>query len=140
MLELLASQAAVSLEHAQLYADLQRHEASLRKAQSELAHMSRLTTMGELATSIAHEVSQPVGAIANNASACLRLLSAGSEKFQEMEEGLLDVLKGANRVNSIIQRMRALAKKGPPEMSRLDLKDVINDVLSLIDHEFTKRR
>jgi PAS domain S-box-containing protein len=119
--------------------ELQRHEASLRKAQSELAHMSRLTTMGELAASIAHEVSQPVGAIANNASACLRLLSPGSKKFQEVEGGLLDVLKGANRVNSIIQRMRALAKKVPPEMSRLDLKDVIVDVLSLIDHELTKR-
>jgi C4-dicarboxylate-specific signal transduction histidine kinase len=120
--------------------ELQGHEASLRKAQSELAHVSRLTTMGELAASIAHEVSQPVGAIANNASACLRLLSSGSEKLQEMEDGLLDVLKGANRVNSIIQRMRALAKKVPPEMSRLDLKDVITDVLSLIDHELTKRQ
>jgi PAS domain S-box-containing protein len=120
--------------------ELQRHEASLRKAQSELAHISRLTTMGELAASIAHEVSQPVGAIANNASACLRLLSSGSEKFQEMEDGLLDVLKGANRVNSIVQRMRALAKKVPPEMSRLDLRDVITDVLSLLDHELTKRQ
>jgi C4-dicarboxylate-specific signal transduction histidine kinase len=140
VLELLASQAAVSLEHALLYADLQRREVSLRKAQSELAHMSRLTTMGELAASIAHEVSQPVGAIANNANACLRLLSPGFENFQEMQEGLLDVLKGANRVNSIIQRMRALAKKVPPEMSRLDLKDVITDVLSLIDHELTKRQ
>jgi signal transduction histidine kinase len=154
VLELLASQAAVSLEHAQLYADLQqenterkraqeelqRHEASLRKAQSELARMSRLTTMGELAASIAHEVSQPVGAIANNASACLRLLGPASEKFQEMEEGLLDILKGANRVNGIVQRMRALAKKVPPEMAQLNLKDLITDVLSLIDHELTKRQ
>jgi C4-dicarboxylate-specific signal transduction histidine kinase len=85
----------------------------LREAQTELAHVSRITTMGELAASIAHEVNPPLGAIANKVNACLRLLASGSENLQEVEGALSDIGKGVGRVNSIIVRMWALAKKIP---------------------------
>src|SRR3981081_4452074 len=119
--------------------ELHQKEVSLREAQTELAHISRVTTMGELAASIAHEVNQPLGAIANNVNACLRLLASGSENLQEVEGALSDIVRGVDRVNSIIVRMRALAKKAPPEMARLHLEDVVIDVLSLIHHELTRR-
>jgi len=95
--------------------------------------------MGELAASIAHEVNQPLGAIANNVNACLRLLSSGSENLQEVKRALSDIVKGVDRVNSIIERMRALAKKVPPEIAQLHPEDVVADVLTLIHHELTRR-
>jgi PAS domain S-box-containing protein len=119
--------------------ELHQKEVSLREAQTELAHISRVTTMGELAASIAHEVNQPLGAIANNVNACLRLLPTRSEELQEVEAALLDIGKGVDRVNSIIVRMRALAKKVPPEMARLHFEEVVTDVLTLIHHELTRR-
>jgi C4-dicarboxylate-specific signal transduction histidine kinase len=111
----------------------------LQKAQTELAHISRVTTMGELAASIAHEVNQPLGAIANNVNTCLRLLPTGSENLQEVEGALSDIVRGVDRVNSIIVRMRALAKKVPPEMARLHIEEVVTDVSTLIHHELTRR-
>src|SRR5215813_10930289 len=69
VLTLLASQAAISLENARLYAERQRAEEAVRQTQAELAHVARLTTLGELTASIAHEVNQPLGAVVNNASA-----------------------------------------------------------------------
>ena len=119
--------------------ELRRSGASLREAQTELAHVSRVTTMGELAASIAHEVNQPLGAIANNVNACLRLLATGTENLQEVQGALSDIVKGVDRVNSIIVRMRALAKKAAPEMARLHLEDVVTDVLTLIHQELTRR-
>jgi PAS domain S-box-containing protein len=116
-----------------------RAEEALQNAQTELAHISRVTTMGELATSIAHEINQPLGAIANNVNACLRLLGTGSENLPEVESALSDIAKGVDRVNSIIVRMRALAKKVPPEMARLRVEDVVSDVLTLTHHELTRR-
>jgi C4-dicarboxylate-specific signal transduction histidine kinase len=146
MLELLASQAAISLDHARVYDELRQEnsdrrkaEEALQKAQTELAHVTRVTTMGELAASIAHEVNQPLGAISNNVNACLRLLANGSENLREVESALSDIVKGVDRVNGIVVRMRALAKKDPPEMARLHLEDVVADVLTLTHHELTRR-
>jgi PAS domain S-box-containing protein len=119
--------------------ELHQKEVSLREAQTQLAHVSRVTTMGELAASIAHEVNQPLGAITNNVNACLRFLAAGSGNLQEVGGALSDIVKGVDRVNGIIVRMRALAKKVPPEMARLHLEDVVTDVLTLIHHELTRR-
>jgi predicted ATPase/signal transduction histidine kinase/GAF domain-containing protein len=119
--------------------ELRRSEASLREAQTELAHVARLTTMGEIAASLAHEVNQPLGAIANNAHACLRLLATGCENPQNVEGALQDIVTGVDRVNSIIVQMRALAKKLPPELAGLRLEDVVSDVLTLVRHELTRR-
>jgi C4-dicarboxylate-specific signal transduction histidine kinase len=114
-------------------------EEAVQKAQAELAHLTRVTSLGELTTSIAHEINQPLGAIANNAHAGLRFLAAGSESLQDVKEALSDILNGADRVNSIIIRMRALAKKVPPEMAQLNFTDVVADVLALIHHELSRR-
>ena len=119
--------------------ELLRSEASLREAQTELAHVARLTTMGEMAASIAHEVNQPLGAINNNANACLRLLASGSENSAEVEGALSDIIRGVDRVTKIIVRMRALAKKVPPEITRLHIEDVITDALTLIHYELIRR-
>jgi PAS domain S-box-containing protein len=116
-----------------------RAEEALQKAQVELAHVTRVTTLGELTASIAHEVNQPLGAISNNVNACFRFLAAGPENLHEVEGALSDIVKGVDRANSIIVRMRALAKKVPPEMTRLHLEEVVTDVLSLIHHELTRR-
>jgi len=114
-------------------------EEAWQKAQAELAHVTRLTTLGELAASIAHEINQPLGAIANNANAGLRLLATGSENLQEVERALSDIVKGVDVATSNIVRMRALVKKVPPEMARLHLHEVVIEVLSLIHHELTRR-
>ena len=116
-----------------------RSEEAFQKAQTALAHVARVATMGELTASIAHEINQPLGAIANNAQAGLRFLATGSENLQDVKEALSDILKGAERLNGIIVRMRALAKKTPPEMVQLNFKDVVGDVLSCIHHELTRR-
>ena len=105
-----------------------------------MAHVNRIATLGELAASITHEVNQPLGAIANNAHAGLKFLATGSENWRDVKAALSDILKGVDRVNSIIVRMRALAKKVPPEMAQVNLTDVITDVLTLIHHELTRRK
>src|SRR5215469_14276567 len=133
-----ASSAYQALVHIE---DLKFQElrASLHATQLELAQVSRLTTMGELAASIAHEVNQPLTAVTNNANACLRLLSSGPENSQEVKAALSDITTGVDRVSQIIVRMRALAKKVPPEITRLHIEDVITDALTLIHHELTRR-
>ncbi|MBV8350841.1 MAG: PAS domain S-box protein, partial [Verrucomicrobia bacterium] len=118
---------------------LRRREEAWQKAQAELAHVSRVATMGELTASIAHEINQPLGAIANNAQAGLRFLATGSENLHDVKEALSDILKGADRVNGIVVRMRAMAKKAPPEMAQLNFKDIVADVLLCFQHELTRR-
>jgi predicted ATPase/signal transduction histidine kinase len=117
-----------------------RAEEAWQKAQSELAHVNRVATLGQLAASITHEINQPLGAIANNAGAGLRFLASGSENLEDVKAALSDILKGADRVNRIIARMRALAKKVPPEITQLNFTDLVSDVLALIQHELTRRQ
>jgi C4-dicarboxylate-specific signal transduction histidine kinase len=115
-------------------------EEAWREAQAQLAHLTRMATLGELAGSIAHEVNQPLGAIANNARAGLRFLESGSEHLPDVKAALADIVKAADRVNGINVRMRALAKKVPPEVTELNFTDVVTDVLTLIHHELTRRQ
>jgi C4-dicarboxylate-specific signal transduction histidine kinase len=120
--------------------DQKRAEKALQKTQAELAHLTRVTTLGELTASIAHEVNQPLAAIANNVNACLTFLAAGPENLHEVEGALSEIVEDVERANSIIVRMQALAKKVPPEMTRLNLEEVVTDVLSLIHHDLTRRQ
>jgi PAS domain S-box-containing protein len=117
-----------------------RAEEAWQKAQAELAHVNRVATLGQLAASITHEINQPLGAIANNAGAGLRFLAIGSENLEDVKAALSDILKGADRVNRIILRMRALAKKVPPEITELNFTEVVNDVLTLLLYELTRRQ
>jgi PAS domain S-box-containing protein len=115
-------------------------EEAFRQSQADLAHVSRLTTMGELTASIAHEVNQPLTAVVNNANFCLGLLPKNTKAIKEVREALSDIINDAERASTVITRVRQLARKAPIEWSRLDLKDVITDVLALARHESATRR
>ncbi|HXI72066.1 MAG TPA: PAS domain-containing protein, partial [Verrucomicrobiae bacterium] len=105
-----------------------RAEAALRQAQADLAHMTRLTTMGELTASIAHEVNQPLTAVVNNANASISLLPTGAPNLEEVRVALAEIIDDANRASDVITRVRQLAKRAPVEKSLLDLSDVVQEV------------
>jgi PAS domain S-box-containing protein len=117
-----------------------RAEEALQKAQVELAHATRVMTMGEIASSIAHEINQPLGAIVNYGNACLRLLKSGRANLTEMAAALSAIVNDAERASSIIARIRALSKKTPPEMALLQVGDLVADILPLVRHQLTGRR
>jgi len=115
-------------------------EQALREAQAALAHVTRVTTLGEVTASLAHEVNQPLGAIVNNANACLGLLPSGHQELDDVREALADVVADAERASAIIERVRALAKRSAPERVELRLVDVVDDVLALAAAEAAARR
>jgi C4-dicarboxylate-specific signal transduction histidine kinase len=118
--------------------ELHQKEASLYEAQTELAHVSRLTTMGELAASIAHEVNQPLAAVVNNGSACLRWLAA--QNLEEARQSAALVVAEGHRAGEIIGRIRALAKKMPPQKDWLDLNETIDEVIAMASSEVQRNR
>ena len=120
--------------------DRKRAEEALQKAQAELAHVTRVMTMGEITSSIAHEINQPLGAIVNYGNACLRLLTAPSANLTQVAAALSAIVNDANRASAIIARIRALSKKAPPEMAALQVRDVVTDIKALVQHELTERR
>jgi PAS domain S-box-containing protein len=111
--------------------DRKKAEQTLREAQAALAHVTRVTTLGEVTASFAHELNQPLAAIANNANACRGLLASGRQEVDELQEVLADIVADAERASAIIERVRALAKRSAPEQTELQLDDVVNDVLAL---------
>jgi C4-dicarboxylate-specific signal transduction histidine kinase len=115
-------------------------EEALRTSHAALAHVSRLSTMGELTASIAHEVNQPLAAVVNNANACMSLLPAGDRNLEDVREALTDIIDDAERASNVIARVRRLARKAPIERIPLDFRDVIADVLALARHESATRR
>jgi PAS domain S-box-containing protein len=108
---------------------------ALHATQAELARVTRLTTMGELGASIAHEVNQPLTAVTNNGSACLRLLAKGNLDPEVLRRALEEIVADAARASAIISRIRAFIKKAPTEMYELDINNVIQEVLALAGHE-----
>ncbi|HET6314963.1 MAG TPA: ATP-binding protein, partial [Chloroflexota bacterium] len=129
VLTLLASQAAISLENARLYAERQQAEEAVRQTQAELAHVARLTTLGELTASIAHEINQPLGAMVNSANACVRWLAA--QNLERAQQSAVRIVADGQRAADIITRIRALAQNAPPHKDWLDLNTTIRDVLAL---------
>src|SRR5262245_33952443 len=108
---------------------------ALHATQAELARVTRLTTMGELAASIAHEVNQPLTAVTNNGSACLRLLASGNLDPDVLRRALEEIVTDATRASAVITRIRTFIKKAPTERSELNINDVIKEVLALSGHE-----
>ena len=88
-----------------------RAEEALQKAQAELAHVTRVATLGELTASIAHEINQPLAAVVTNANASLRWLSRDSPNLDEACEAIRRIIRDGNRAGDVISRMRALFKK-----------------------------
>jgi PAS domain S-box-containing protein len=117
-----------------------RAEEELRRTQAELAHVSRVMTMGELAASIAHEVNQPLGAIVGNADICLNWLSNGRPDFDQLREALADISNDGRRASEVVARIRSLVKKSAPQKTRLDLNEVVGEVLALVRHEAQRKQ
>ncbi len=115
-------------------------QQALQTTQVELARVSRLTTMGELAASIAHEVNQPLTAVTNNSSACLRLLAASKLEPEVLRRVLEEIVADGNRASAVIARIRAFIKKAPTEKSKLNINEVIQEVLTLTDREIFENR
>jgi PAS domain S-box-containing protein len=112
-----------------------RVEGALRDTQTNLAHVIRMTTLGELTASIAHEVNQPLAAIIANAEACLRWLGRGTPDLDAARRSVEWVIDDGNRASEVIRRVRALAKKTDIEMVPLDVNDVIREVIVLVQRE-----
>jgi PAS domain S-box-containing protein len=119
---------------------LQEAQQSLYATQGELARISRLTTMGELAASIAHEVNQPLTAVTNNANACLRLHADRNLDPEVLRRVLEEIVADGNRASAVIARIRGFIKKAPAEKSELDVNEVIPEVLALVGPELQKNR
>ena len=119
---------------------LEEARRTLYTIQAELARVARLTTMGELAASIAHEVNQPLTAVTNNGSACLRLMANRNLDPEVLKRALQEIVADATRASAVITRIRAFIKKAPTEMCELDINDVIQEVLALTGHEIHKHQ
>ena len=115
-------------------------EAPLQEAQANLAHATRVTTLGELAASIAHEVNEPLAAIMANAEACLRWLSRNSPNVDAARRSVEWIVNDSSRAAEVIGRVRALAAKKGGEKARLDINDVINEVRALVQRQLTDSR
>ena len=109
----------------------QRAEASLQTVQAELAHVSRVMTLGQLTASIAHEVNQPIGSARNNARAALNFLDRTPPDLDEVREALGCIVSDADRAGGIIDRIRDQIKKVPPRSDRFDLNRAIEEVIEL---------
>jgi len=120
--------------------ELRRHEAHLRDARMELAHANRVTTTGQLAASIAHEVSQPISAALTNANAARRWLGAEPPDLKEVRQALDRIIRDGGRASDIIGRIRALVRKAPPRNDQLNINETILEVVALSRSELRNGR
>ena len=120
--------------------DQKRAEEASRKAQADLAYVTRVATMGELAASIAHEVNQPLTAVVSQRQACLRWLAAQPPNLAKALEAAERIVRDGKDAGEVVRRIRALFKRAAHEEVPLDLNEVIGEVLSLLRSETAKRR
>ena len=113
-------------------------EEALRQAQADLAHVSRVTTMGELTASLAHEVNQPITAAVTDANACLRWLTRDAPDVEEARAAASRIVKDAMRAADIVSRIRLLFQKSTPPRELVDLNDVIREMVVLLRSEATR--
>jgi len=114
---------------------VEQAEEALRKAQSELAHVTRVTTLGELTTSIAHEITQPLAAVISNADACIAWLDREPADLKAARRSAEWIVEDANRASEVIRRIRALAKKTEIEVVALDINEVVREAVALVRRE-----
>jgi PAS domain S-box-containing protein len=115
-----------------------RAEEALREAQANLARVSRMTTMGELTASLAHEINQPITAAVTDAKTCLRWLGHDEPDVPEAREATARVIKDVTRAADIISRVRQLFKKGTPQKELVDVNEVIREMIVLLRSEATR--
>lgn len=147
VLELLASQAAISLETARLHHQLEQENArrrdvenALRSARTRLAHVAQATVMGELAASIAHEINQPLASLVSNAAAGIRWLNRETPQVDEALSALRDIVAEGKRAGEIVHALQSLARQGPHHRRRLRVNDVIRHVVALTGVEVEQQR
>jgi signal transduction histidine kinase len=107
-------------------------EVQSRQRMTELAHVNRFSTAGELTASIAHEINQPLGSILTNAETAKAILKSPSPDIAELNEIVDDILKDDQRASEVIRRMRSLLKKAPFELKNFDLNDVVRETLGFL--------
>jgi two-component system sensor kinase FixL len=116
-----------------------RTEAQLRQLQADFTHAARVSTLGELATSIAHEVNQPLAAIVTNAETSLRWLKREDVSLSKLETLTTRIIANARRASDIVQRVRGMAVKHEPERTALDLNDIVEEALLVVRHDIDSR-
>ncbi|WGD50205.1 PAS domain-containing protein [Bradyrhizobium sp. CB1650] len=114
-------------------------EGKLQKAQTELARVSRVTTLGEMTASISHEVNQPLAAVVNAAGACSRWLNGSAPNLDEARRAVEWILKEGNRAAEVIRRIRGLAKNAKLQKEPLDINSIIDEVIALVQRELAAR-
>jgi PAS domain S-box-containing protein len=117
-----------------------RAEEKLREAQNQLAHVSRVNLMGELAASIAHEVTQPLAGMLTNANASLRWLTGDSPNLKEARDSIQRIVRDGSRASDVMTRMRALFKKAPATQEPVAINSIIQEVLALAQPELRRNR
>jgi PAS domain S-box-containing protein len=120
--------------------DRKRAEDNLREVQAELAHVARITTMGEMAASIAHEVNQPLSGVVINGNACLRWMAADPPNMGEAREAVQRIIRDGKRASEVIARIRNLSKKSAAEKEPLDLNETIAEVVAFTQGEVRRTR
>jgi len=115
-------------------------DEALGKARSELAHMARVTSLGVLTASIAHEVNQPLAGIITNASACLRMLAVDPPDISAARETARRMIRDSNRASDVVTRLRALFSKSQPTAGPVDLNDAVREVIALSRGEMQRAR
>ena len=115
-------------------------EEALHEAQAELAHVTRVMTMGELVASIAHEVNQPLGAIVTNGHACVRLLSREVPDLERSLKVIERMIKDGMRASEVIKRIRDLLHKAPPEKAPLNINETIQEVIALVSSDVLRSK
>ena len=118
--------------------DRKRAEEALRQAQTDLARVSRVTTMGELTASLAHEVNQPIGAAVTNANTCIRWLVRDTPNVEEARAAAMRIVKDGTRAGEIIKRVRQLFQKSTPQRELVDINEVVREMIVLLRGEATR--
>jgi signal transduction histidine kinase len=118
----------------------QSAQKALRKSETELAHVSRVTTLGELTGSIAHEVNQPITGVVANAEACLLWLDRAPPNLDEARRAAESIIHDGNRAGEVIGRIRALSKKAESQKVPLRINDAVNEAIALVQRELFNQR
>jgi C4-dicarboxylate-specific signal transduction histidine kinase len=115
-------------------------EEALQRTQAELAHVTRVMTMGEIAASIAHEVNQPLAAVVMSANACRRWLAADPPNIAEAGEAIQRIISDGNRASQVVGRIRALLQKTAPQQMPLNVNELIQETLMLTRSELARHQ
>jgi PAS domain S-box-containing protein len=115
-------------------------ELELQDTRTELARVMRVTSLGELTASIAHEVNQPLGAVVANAEACLGWLDRESPDLDEVHAAIEEIVRDGHRASEVIRRIRALIKKTDTQMEPLDINEIVSEAMNILQHELLRSR